>query len=135
MIRPRKDYRDLGVWQEAVALLSDIHLLVKRLPQDEQILLGTQLFQTALAPPALIAEGQQSGDRNRFLELLRKAGERLAELEALLIVAEQAGQLSQRELEALEFSRRNVLNPLQGLIGKVRRDVAVLQVEDARSIS
>jgi four helix bundle protein len=135
MGRPFKDYRDLGVWQEAIALLAEIHLLVKRLPEEEQPLLGDQFFQAALAVPARIAQGQQSGDRGQFLRFLQEAGVRLSELEVLLITAEHLGFLSPAELEALEQCRRNVLNPLRGLIGKVRRDVAVLKPEDARSTS
>jgi four helix bundle protein len=135
MARAFKDYRDLGVWQEAITLLAEIHLLVKRLPEEEQSLLGDQLFQAALAVPSRIAQGQQSGDRGRFLRLLQEAGVRLSELEVLLITAEQLGFLTPAELEALEHCRRNVLNPLRGLIGKVRRDVAILKPEDARATS
>lgn len=124
-----RDYRDLGVWQEAIALLAEIHLLVKRLPEDEQPHLGAQLFQAAVAVPSKIAEGQQCGDRAAFLRLLREAESRLIELDVLLLTAEQLGFLSPAELEALELARRNVLNPLRGLIGKVRRDVAILRPE------
>jgi four helix bundle protein len=127
----KDSYRDLGVWREAIALLAEIHLLMRRFPGHERDLLGEQIFRAAVAVPAKIAEGQQYGDRREFLRLLREAGSRLSELEVLLVTAEQLGCMTPGELESLEEYRANVDKPLRGLVEKVRRDVAILHPGEA----
>lgn len=115
---------DLGVWREAVALLAEVHPLVKRLPADEREHLGERLFRAAVAVPARIADGHDSGDRAFFLDRLRHASEALAELGTLIVLAEQLGHVTPAELAALERARETVAAPLRGLADRVRRDLA-----------
>jgi four helix bundle protein len=121
------DYRDLGAWREGVALLAEIHLLVKRLPAHEREFLGDRIFKAAVAVPARISEGQESGDRAEFLRHLRAAGAALSELGTLLILAEQQGHVTPVELESLEQACAEAAKPLRGLLEKVRRDVEILR--------
>jgi four helix bundle protein len=131
----KSTYRDLGVWQEGIALLAEIHRMVARFPVREREQLGEQLYRAAVAVPARISEGHDSGHRAEFLRFLLAAQTGLAEVEALVAAAEQLGCVSPSTLERLEQACEDVAKPLQGLIAKVRRDVAVLHPEQAREPS
>jgi four helix bundle protein len=120
-------HKDLAVWREGIALLAEVHLVVKRFPEGERDSLGERLYRAAVTIPSKIAEGQETGSRAEFLAHLLAARESLSELKSLLVAAEQLGCLSQTELESLEGACANVANPLHGLIDRVRRDAAILQ--------
>ena len=50
-------FRDLLVWQKAMALSVGTYDVARRLPREEQMALGFQLRKTAISIPSNIAEG------------------------------------------------------------------------------
>lgn len=128
-------HKDLGAWQEGIALLAEIHRVVGQFQEWQGQRLGEQLFRAALTVPARISEGHDCRDRPEFLRLLLEAQSGLTEVGALLAAAEQLGYVSLAELERLEQACADAAKPLKGLIAKVRRDVDILRPEGARETS
>lgn len=120
---PRGNARDLAAWREAIALLAEVHLLVKRFPEGEQAHLGDRLYRAAVAVPASIADGHEMNTRAAFLPRLHSAAAALSELGALLELADQLGHLQPGEAERLEHARKAAAAPLRGLIARVERDL------------
>lgn len=115
-----KTYRELRVWQEAIALVPMVYAVVRRLPREERYELGSQMRRAAVSVPANIAEGQARQHRKEFLQALHVSKGSLAELETLLIVAERLCYLSQPDLERLQTEIAKVRQPLHGLIDRLR---------------
>ncbi len=69
---PIKSYRDLIVWQKAMALVKDIYLTNQAFPQEEIYGLTSQIRKCAISIPSNIVEGygrNSTGDYKRFLQI------------------------------------------------------------------
>lgn len=69
-----RSYRDLIVWQKAIALVGECFAVAHLLPFDERFELGKQLRRSSISIPANIAEGagrRHRGDYARFLAIAR----------------------------------------------------------------
>lgn len=69
-----KGFRDLIVWQKSMKMVTEVYLLSKTLPKDEQYVLVPQLRRSAVSVPSNIAEGygrRSTGDYIRFLQISR----------------------------------------------------------------
>ena len=117
-------YKDLSVWRESVLFVPSIYALNPRFPEEERTVLWAEIRMAAISIPSRIAEGQSQSSRKEFLHLLSAARGSLSRLQVLLILSEQLGYISPLELEALETGIGNIARPLNGLIAKVRSDVA-----------
>lgn len=80
-------YRDLFVWQRAMALAENAYDLAKSMPSAERFGLTSQLLRAAVSVPANIAEGRSRTGRREFLHFLSIASGSLAETETLVELA------------------------------------------------
>src|SRR3989344_8802366 len=80
-------YKELIVWQKAVALSVAIYELTERFPREEVYGLVSQMRRAAVSIPSNIAEGRLRGTRKDFLQFLRIAHGSSAELETQIIIA------------------------------------------------
>ena len=90
-----RNFRDLIVWQRAMALTRECYVLAKRLPPEERFALASQLRRAAVAVCANIAEGHASPHRREFVRSLGIARASLMELECHLLIAADVGYLSE----------------------------------------
>jgi four helix bundle protein len=90
-------YRDLRVWQDAMALAESCYRLTGSFPRDELFGLTAQTRRAAGSIPANIAEGHGREHTGSFVQHLRIAQGSLKELETHLILAERVGILSASE--------------------------------------
>ncbi len=79
--------KDLQVWQRAIALTTQVYLICKQLPIQEQYALTNQMQRAAVSVPSNIAEGQKRINKKEFIQFLGVALGSLAELETQLILA------------------------------------------------
>ena len=100
-----RTYRDLRVWQEAMALVPKVYEAAKNLPIEERFDLGSQIRRAVVSVPANIAEGQARQHSKEFLQCLFIARGSLAELVTLLIMAQRLGYLDEKTLNELEEER------------------------------
>jgi four helix bundle protein len=96
-----KSYRDLRVWQDAMALAESCYRLAARFPRDELFGLTSQIRRAAASIPANIAEGHGRENTGSFVQSLRISQGSLKELETHLLLAERVGILAASDLEVI----------------------------------
>jgi four helix bundle protein len=74
-------YRDLVVWQKAVALVTDTYRVTSKFPREEQFGLTSQVRRCSVSTPSNIAEGQGRLSEKEFRYFLGQARGSLMELE------------------------------------------------------
>jgi four helix bundle protein len=115
-----KSYRDLRVWQEAMALAEGCYRITRSLPKEEMFGLSSQIRRAAASFAANIAEGHGRENTGSFVQSLRIAQGSLKELETHLLLAARVGLLKEpsvevplRQCEALGKMLRSLIRSLQ----------------------
>lgn len=114
-----KTYRDLMVWQKAMALVTEIYKVTKSFPRREDYGLTSQLRRCAVSIPSNIAEGYGRNSRNEYIRFLQIASGSLYELQTQLEIAANLGYLKKDEFELLYESTREVERMLSVLIRRL----------------
>jgi four helix bundle protein len=91
-------YRDLRVWQDAMALAESCYRLTRQFPRDELFGLTSQIRRAAGSVPANIAEGHGRENTGSFVQHLRISQGSLKELETHLLLAQRVGILPEADL-------------------------------------
>ncbi len=89
----RHNFRELEVWKDAYALVKDVYLICKELPEDEKFGLKSQIQRSAVSIPSNIAEGSGRTTDKEFLHFLNIAISSSYELETQLLLASDIFQL------------------------------------------
>jgi four helix bundle protein len=113
-------YRDLTVWQDAMALAESCYRATAQFPRDELFGLTSQIRRAAASIPANIAEGHGRENTGSFIQSLRISQGSLKELETHLILAERVEILAKPDMET-------VLNRCESLGKMVRALIRSLQ--------
>jgi four helix bundle protein len=120
-----KSYRDLHVWQEAMALAEQGYRLTRAFPKEEMFGLTSQIRRAASSIPANIAEGHGRENTQSFIQYLRIAQGSLKELETHLLLASRVGladrsgmEASIQQCEALGKMLRSLIRSLQQRVKK-----------------
>ena len=95
-----KSYRDLRVWQDAMALAVASYRLTRGLPREETFGLSSQIRRSAGSIAANIAEGHGRENTGAFIQSLRIAQGSLKEIETHLLLAARVGLLKEIAIEA-----------------------------------
>jgi four helix bundle protein len=75
-----RSYRDLTVWQRAIALAETIYKITRTFPREEVYGLISQMRRAAVSVASNIAEGNARQTRGEYLQFLGIARSSLAEL-------------------------------------------------------
>src|SRR5438270_4523611 len=115
-------YRDLIVWQKAVALVKRVYQVTSAFPSDERFGLISQMRRAAVSIPSNIAEGQARHTTGEFIQFISHAEGSVAELNTQLILAIELGFCSNEPAaptaELMEHLRR-MLNGLRRKLSKI----------------
>jgi four helix bundle protein len=84
-----ESYRDLKVWQSAVALALEIYRATKSFPADEIYVLSSQMRRAAVSIASNIAEGKGRSSRKELLQFLFRARGSMLELETQITIASE----------------------------------------------
>ena len=76
-----KRYKDLVVWQKAMALVEEVYILTKEFPKEELYGLVSQMRRAVVSIVSNIAEGSRRGSRKDFRQFIIIAYSSGAELE------------------------------------------------------
>ena len=114
-----KTYRDLIVWQKAMALVTDIYIVTKSFPRREDYGITSQIRRCAVSIPSNIAEGYGRNSRNEYIRFLQIALGSLFELQTQLEIAANLGYLKKEEFAALYERTREVERMLSVLIRRL----------------
>ncbi|HEY0007805.1 MAG TPA: four helix bundle protein, partial [Tepidisphaeraceae bacterium] len=86
MEQPIRDFRDLVVWQKAIALAKAVYVLTRSFPADERFGLTNQVRRASVSVSSNIAEGHARSGRE-FRPFLSIARGSAAEVESQLLLA------------------------------------------------
>ncbi|MBA3315675.1 MAG: four helix bundle protein [Planctomycetaceae bacterium] len=92
-----RSYRELIVWQKAMAFVTLCYRLSQSFPSDERFGLTSQLRRAAVSIPANIAEGQGRATSADFKRHLTIAYGSLMEVETHVLIAQDLGYASVEE--------------------------------------
>jgi four helix bundle protein len=122
MARP-KSYRELIVWQKAMALARRAYALSQKLPKSEVYGLLTQIRRAAVSVPSNIAEGHGRLTDMQFRHFLGNARGSLYEMQTQLELAGDLGYLDEklvRELMDLGWEVARLINGLISALAETR---------------
>ena len=111
-----QNYRDLAVWQKAIALSVACYRVTSEFPKDEMYGMTAQIRRASVSVAANIAEGHGREHTRTFVQFLRISQGSLKELETHLILAEQVGLLTSGKVQPLFASSDEVGRMLRALI-------------------
>jgi four helix bundle protein len=87
-------YRDLIVWQKAIAMVTEFYRSTHCFPREETYGLTSQLRRAAVSVASNIAEGQGRLSRKEFRQFLGQARGSLIEMETQVVIAGNLGYLA-----------------------------------------
>jgi four helix bundle protein len=120
MARP-KNYRDLIVWQKAMAMDRLTYALTQGLPRSEAYGLLSQIRRAAVSVPSNIAESHGRMTDSQFRYFLGNARGSLCELQTQLELASDLGYLDRNlALQAIEQGTE-VARLINGLVSAMTR--------------
>jgi four helix bundle protein len=114
-------FRDLLVWQKAMDLAVKCYGVSRRLPKDEQPVLGYQIRKCAVSMPSNIAEGKARQSTPIYQQHLWVAHGSGAELESQLELGARVKLVNEREAAALIADAQEIGRMLQGLVASLER--------------
>jgi four helix bundle protein len=117
--KPAKTYRDLIVWQKAIAAGGLIYQVTRSFPRVELYGLTAQLRRCAISIPSNIAEGfgrRGQGEFHHFLHISRGS---IFELETQMLMALNAGLVPEEDYGAITVAYDEVERMLESLIRRV----------------
>ena len=94
-------FKELIVWQKAMAIAREIYRLVPLLPREETYGMRSQITRASVSIPANIAEGWTRESVKEKAQFLAIAQGSLAELETLLILCQDLGWFPAQQTQIL----------------------------------
>lgn len=114
-------YRDLRVWQDAMALAEASYVLTRGFPREEMFALTAQIRRAAASVPANIAEGHGRENTRSFIQYLRISQGSLKELGTHLLLAVRVEIAVSTQVEVLMGRCEVVGKMLRSLIRSLQR--------------
>lgn len=116
-----RSYRDLLVWQKAMAWIEAVYQLTGRWPSDERFGLISQLRRSAVSVAANIAEGAGRRSTGEFLQFLGIARGSLAEAETLVLLSGRLGYSSEPDVSGLLDQADEISRMSAALIASLKK--------------
>lgn len=114
-----KSYRDLVVWQKAIALVTAVYTLTRGFPKEEMYGLAQQIRRSAVSVPSNIAEGGSKRSTKDYIRFLNIAYGSLSELETQLMIAVNLGFANDKIVDNLLQNTAEIGKMLNALINKL----------------
>ncbi len=114
-----RDYKELLVWQKAMALVRLIYEQTRSFPDSEKFGLTSQMRRAAVSVPSNIAEGQGRLSSGEFRQFLGTAKGSLFELETQTLIARDLQFLPEDEMDTTLAQIAEVGRMLSGLIRSI----------------
>jgi four helix bundle protein len=117
-------YRDLRVWQDAMALAEECYAFTRPFPREEMFGMTAQIRRAAASIAANIAEGHGRENTGSFVQFLRMAQGSLKELETHVILSGRVGLAPAQVGDSLVARCEAVGRQLRALIRSLQRKTA-----------
>jgi len=116
-----KSYRELIVWQKAMAFARQAYSPTCGLPKSEAYGLLTQIRRAAVSVPSNIAEGHGRLTDSQFRHFLGNARGSLYEMQTQIELAGDLGYLDEKLVHELMDQGQEVARLINGLISALRQ--------------
>ena len=133
MARP-KNYRDLIVWQKAMAMARRTYALTQGLPKSEAYGLLSQIRRAAVSVPSNIAEGHGRFTDAQFRYFFGNARGSLSELQTQLELAGDLGSLDKRLVHEAMEQGVEVARLINGLVASMGSVKKIVQTDSRASV-
>jgi len=114
-----RDFRDLIVWQKAIALAKEAYRLTRAFPREERFGLTLQIRRAAVSVSSNIAEGHARQGRE-FANFLSIARGSLAEVQSQFLLAVELGYLSPQSLS----TALDLISEIQKMLASLARKLS-----------
>jgi four helix bundle protein len=111
-----RSYRDLIVWQKAMALAALCYAKTRSFPRSEAFGLTTQIRRAAASIPADIAEGNGRENTGSYIQFLRISQGSLKELETHVMLSQTVELMKAPDAEQILEMTEGVGKLLRSLI-------------------
>ena len=88
-------YKDLIVWQKAMAMVEIVYNLTQKMPKEELFSLTNQIRRAAISVPSNIAEGFGRQSKKEYQQFLSIANGSVCEIETQLLLCVRIGYLTE----------------------------------------
>ena len=102
------NYKNLQIWQQAMALVEDIYKLTASFPIEERFGLASQMNRAAISIPSNIAEGAGRNSDKDFAHFISIAIGSLYELNTQIVLSERLGFINQTQSQELQNQLDNL---------------------------
>ena len=133
MARP-KNYRDLIVWQKAMAMAKRTNALTQGLPKSEAYGLLSQIRRAAVSVPSNIAEGHGRFTDAQVRYFFGNARGSLSELQTQLELAGDLGYLDKRLVHEAMEQGVEVARLINGLVASMGSVKKIVQTDSRASV-
>ncbi|HEX4032171.1 MAG TPA: four helix bundle protein [Terracidiphilus sp.] len=127
MARP-KSYRELIVWQKAMALARQVYAMSGGMPKTEAYGLMAQIRRAAVSVPSNIAEGHGRLTDLQFRHFLGNARGSLYELQTQIELAADLSYLNKEQMQKLMEQGSEVARLINGLLTSLGRSGSAREV-------
>jgi four helix bundle protein len=119
-----KSYRELIVWQKAMALARQAYVLSKGLPRSEAFGLLSQIRRAAVSIPSNIAEGHGRLTDSQFRHFLGNARGSLYEMQTQVELAGGLGFIEESQVQDILVQGGEVARLINGLVSALGRSIS-----------
>jgi four helix bundle protein len=114
-----KSYKELKIWQKAIALVKFVYQITQKFPREERYVLTDQVRRAAISIPSNIAEGQTRQHTAEFRQFLFISLGSLAELDTQLILAKELGYMNEVGLSQFDSKSSELRKMIWTLISRL----------------
>lgn len=111
-----KTHKDLEVWKNSIALVTDIYSITKQYPNSEIYGLTNQIRRSAVSVPSNIAEGAGRNHNKENIQFLYISLGSLSELETQIIISHNLGYIEENTLTDICNKIKLITSQLTGFI-------------------
>jgi len=126
-------YRDLVIWQRAVAWATDVYRVSAKFPKEELYGLTTQLRRAVVSIASNVAEGHGRLNGAEFRQFLGIARGSLREAETQLVIARNLGFLVDSQTEPLLNEAEQIGRMISSFIASISTTGPLPKVSKTRS--
>lgn len=115
------NFRNLIVWQKAMALVTSVYQATRNFPREETFGLTGQIRRCSVSVPSNIAEGYGRSSDIELIRFLNITVGSLFELQTQLEIARNIGYIDNETIQTVMADSREVEIMLVSLINKVKQ--------------
>lgn len=114
-----RDFRQLKVWQISINLMSEVYKVTSKFPIEEKYALTSQLLRASESISGNIAEGNSQLYVKKEINFLNTAIGSAAECRNWLILAYNAGYITNADLNSLDKQYESIIKMLFTMIKRI----------------